>query len=174
MYFTPGLRYSELILADPEGAAPTSWILSGAPLAAASPALLDTLDAAAKAGNKAAAVTLCKAALAKKNPEMLERNWAHLADERAARAEQVWRAPRAEDLALACRGATEQEKAQICLSFLANSRHLALAQLVGLVELVVEESSLTLADLPAATLTSLTKSTAYREQARALLESRKS
>merc|ERR1711971_963533 len=68
--------YVNLIANDPNASDVGSWIMSPGQLAKASADLVTKLDTLVKGANQSAAILLCKMALARKNQQMLDANWA--------------------------------------------------------------------------------------------------
>ena len=161
--------YVDLIANDPSGSDVASWVLSPGQLAKASPDLVSKLDSLAKGENQAAAMVLCKIALARNNQQMMDANWAHIKEERPRKATAIFNKPKPSDISGVISSMDTREKKEFTLQTVSGS-NLSLAGLVEWVEWAVKDVNLTLEELPKNVLQSLAKSRAFKERAKQILD----
>ena len=165
--------YVDLVANDPSASNASTWILSPGQLAKASPDLVTKLDTLAKGENQAAAIVLCKAALARDNQQMFDANWAHIKEERARKAITIFNKPALSDLKGVIGSMDVTEKKEFILGTISNQAgggNLTLAGLVEFTEEGLKDTSLTLEELPTNTLRALAKSKAFKERAKKILD----
>jgi len=165
--------YVDLVANDPNASDISSWVLSPGQLAKASPDLVTKLDTLAKGENQSAAILLCKIALARKNQEMIDANWAHIKEDRPKKASVIFNNPQLSDLKGVISSMDAREKKDLIIEIISNGSNLTLAKIVEFTEEGMKGTNLTLEELPSNALKSLAKSKAFKEQATKILEAQK-
>ena len=167
--------YVDLVANDPNASNVASWVMSSGILAKASPELVTKLDTLAKGENQSAAIVLCKIALARKNQEMMDANWAHIKEDRPKKASVMFNKPELSDLKGVISSMDAREKKEFIIEVISAQAGgtLTLAKLVEFTEEAMKDTDLTLEELPNDALRSLAKSVAFKERATKILEAQK-
>jgi len=165
--------YLDLVSNGPNASDVSSWVLSSGQLAKASPDLVTKLDTLAKGENQTAAILLCKIALARKNQQMIDANWAHIKEDRPKKATIIYNKPELSDLKGVISSMDAREKKDFIIEIISGSGNLTLAKLVEFTEEGMKGTDLTLEELPNNVLKTLAKSKAFKEKATKILEAQK-